>query len=109
MRYSASRTFTMLNSVSIEMIEEWCRINRRSMRDLQMADHAFLIRTISDGVYDLDFIKCRNRQLVFEWCKVQWGDPGPGKGWEDVETTRYNPHRRVRGDENIVLFKMVWE
>lgn len=97
------------DTANMTKAEEWCRITRRSLRDLSMMDNAFIISSKEPGVYDVDFVKCRNREPVLEWCTMQWGEPGADGPWEEAHVTRYSPYLFIRGDDNLMLFRMVWE
>jgi hypothetical protein len=89
-------------------IDEWCRLTGRSLHELALADHAFIIKKTFSDTYDVDFIKCRNRELVLEWCTLQWGEPGSDGAWDIAHTAKYSPYLFIRGEENMILFQMVW-
>ena len=89
-------------------IDEWCMITGRSLHDLAIADHAFIIRNNSPDTYDVEFVKCRNRESVLEWCTVQWGESDPDGIWDIAHMDKYSPYLFIRGEENMILFQMVW-
>ncbi len=111
LKYSSPLTVTFkIDYEASAMVDEWCRRTGKSLKDLQMADYAFIVDKTINGLYHVDFVKCRNREAVISWCQLQWGEPGeegawllaPGKGY-------YNPRIIVRDDNAMVLLKMVWE
>jgi hypothetical protein len=109
LKYGSSRFVVMKNrSDGMTVAEAWCQATGRSIRDLHMANNAFFISG-SDGTYEVDFIKCRNSESVIGWLLAQWGDPGKDLVWEELGRSRYNPHILIRGEENLMLFRMVWE
>ena len=78
-----------------------------------MMDYAFIISSSNNNndsdVYNVDFVKCRNRKSVIEWCWSQWGEPGPNGAWDEAHVTRYSPYLFIRGSDNLMLFRIAWE
>lgn len=87
-------------------IDAWCMATGKSMRDLMMADNAFMIRKNLKWEHEVKFIKCRDPQKVLDWCRMQWGRSNYYGTWELKE---YLPYLIIRGEENLNLFRMVWE
>lgn len=87
-------------------VEEWCKLTGKSVQDLQIADHAFLVSRIYD-VYDVEFIKCGDVDQVIAWCESQWGVPGVDKTWQYV--IRHTcPRLFIRHEDNMTMFQLVW-
>lgn len=109
LRYGPSvRIVVMKNRESSPLIEEWCRRTRKSLHDLSMANYAFLVDQDTNGSYRIEFVKCRDRNRILSWCHEQWGESDPDGQWILFQRESYNPRLIVRGDDNLMLFKMVW-
>lgn len=114
LKYSSPVTITVLKNRIMEtpkMVEEWCRRTQRPLHDLLMSNYAFLVDENADNSgYLVNFVKCRNRDLILEWLTENLGEPRSDGRWIMSELTQtYNPAFTICSEEDLVFFKMVWE
>jgi hypothetical protein len=110
LKYSSPLTFTFKTNNEVPaMIEEWCRRTGRSLDDLARADHVFVVDKNPNGKYQVDFVKCRNRESIIAWCHAQFGRPGKDGRWFLIPRESYNPRMIIRDEDAVVLLRMVWE
>ena len=111
LKYSSPVTIKVLKNRSMDprMVEKWFRRTRRSLHDLAMANYAFLVDQNPNGSYQIEFVKCRDRARILSWCCEHWGESGPDGQWILIQGEGYNPVMIVHGEENVMLFRLVWE
>lgn len=96
-------------SISSTLVDEWCLRTGLSLHDLQMADFAFLVDQFPNGDYQVKFIKCRDRDKVLSWCRQQWDESALSGRWYKIPGQSYNPTILIHNENDVTLFKMVWE
>lgn len=99
----------MTNRSNTASITEWCLRTGRSWHDLQMSDFAFMVDRSPNGDYQVQFIKCRDRDRVISWCCQQWGESSKAGRWYLVPSESYSPRMFIHDESDVTLFKMVWE
>jgi hypothetical protein len=99
-------TMSLPNQV-IDQIQEWRHRTGGSLRDLALLDYAILLDEKSDGSHQVQFVKCRDRNLVTTWCHQSWGAPDDVR-WHLIETNEYNPCVWIQDSSDVAQLIMTW-
>lgn len=107
LKYDRPPVIQVLKNREDSRIQEWCRRTGSTWKDLQMMNYAFLVDQTPDGVHQVQFIKCRDRDLVIAWCMKSWSAPD-GVRWGMLPTQAYNPCMWVLDSSDVAELLLVW-
>jgi hypothetical protein len=92
---------------------DWCSRNSFDLDDVTMPPCAYLVDNVGtdnqqNQIYHVRFVKCADPNLVWDWCKITWGEPNQYGTWAVHRRHTNRPDFLLRGHDNLLQFQLAW-